>query len=68
MLLSFILAQSDNTLFYLVPLAIGISLVYSASRYEMTSRILARAVRLCFTIVGFMALVLVVLMTLHVSL
>ncbi len=62
-----ILAMGDNTLFYLIPLAIGISLVYSASRYELTSRIISRAVRLCFTIVGFMTLVLILLMVLHVS-
>ncbi len=49
---------------YLLPLAAGISLVYSASRYELTSRIVARAVRLFATIVGFMLVVLVVLMLL----
>ena len=29
-----LLAQSENILWYILPLAVGISLVYSASRYE----------------------------------
>jgi hypothetical protein len=44
-----------NVSWYLIPLAAAISLVYSASRYELPDRILHRAVRLFFTIVGCMA-------------
>ena len=42
---------------YLVPLAAMISLVYSASRYELPEKILSRAARLFGQIIGFMALV-----------
>jgi hypothetical protein len=53
-----------NVLWYLFPLAAVISLVYSASRYELTERILQRAGRLFVTIVVFMAIVLVILLLL----
>ena len=53
---TFLLAQVDlNVSWYLLPLAAVISLVYSASRYELPERIVRRAVRLFFTIVGCMA-------------
>ena len=39
---------------YLLPLAMAISLVYSASRYELPERILGRAIRLFLQIAGFM--------------
>ena len=45
-------------LWFLPPLILIISLVYSASRYETPSRILGRAARLCLQIAGFMAVVL----------
>lgn len=48
----------------LVPLAIVISLVYSASRYEMPSKILHRAGRMFLTIMIFMGVVFVLLNTL----
>lgn len=57
--LPLLLAQS--VVWLSVPLAAAISLVYSASRYELTSRIVTRAARLFFTITGFMGAVLVVL-------
>ena len=38
------LLAAQNVLWYLLPLAIAISLVYSASRFEMPDRILHRAV------------------------
>ena len=41
---------------YLVPLSAVISLVYSASRYELPSKVLIRAARLFGQIVGFMAI------------
>jgi uncharacterized phage infection (PIP) family protein YhgE len=48
-----LLAQANVT-WYMVPLAMAISLVYSASRYELPEYILARAFRLFLQIVGFM--------------
>ena len=52
------LVINSNTMLYLLPLSAAISLVYSASRFELTSRVLRRAGRLFVTIVGFMLLVL----------
>ena len=46
---------------YLFPLAIVISLIYSASRYELPSKILSRAGRMFLTIMIFMGIVFVVL-------
>lgn len=56
-----LLAESENILWYLLPLAVCISLVYSASRYEEQESILRRAVRLFFQITIFMAVVFAVL-------
>lgn len=47
------LAQANVT-WYMLPLALAISLVYSASRYELPEHILWRAFRLFLQIVGFM--------------
>jgi len=52
-----LLAAQTNVTWYLLPLAAVISLVYSASRYELPERILRRAVRLFLTIVIFMTIV-----------
>ena len=49
---------------YLFPLTIVISLIYSASRYELPSKILSRAGRMFLTIMIFMGIVFVVLDTL----
>ncbi len=46
---------------YLIPLAAVISLVYSASRYELPGKIVSRAARLFGQILGFMAIVFAVL-------
>ena len=59
MLSSLLLAQAPQlghvtATWYLLPLAMAISLVYSASRYELPERILGRAIRLFLQIVGFM--------------
>jgi hypothetical protein len=58
MFASLLLAQAPlapvNATWYLLPLAMAISLVYSASRYELPERILGRAIRLFLQIVGFM--------------
>ena len=54
--------MTDASLMWLlIPLAGSISLVYSASRYELTSRILRRAGRLFCSIMGFMIVAYVVL-------
>ena len=55
-----LLAQANVT-WYLLPLALAISLVYSASRYELPERILGRAIRLFLQIVGFMGAAFLVL-------
>jgi hypothetical protein len=52
---------SVGRLWFLLPLIVVISLVYSASRYEMPDRILRRAGRLGLQIAGFMAVVLALL-------
>lgn len=64
----FLLAADINTFWYLFPLAVVISLVYSASRYEMPERILRRASRLFVTITVFMGVVLAVLLLLSFNL
>lgn len=64
----FLLAAAQNTTWYMLPLAGAISLVYSASRYELPERILRRAARLFLTITGFMLVVFVVLWLLSANL
>lgn len=63
-----LLAVAQNTTWYVLPLAGAISLVYSASRYELTERILRRASRLFLTITGFMSAVFVILWLLSANL
>jgi hypothetical protein len=53
--------RSIHRTWFLIPLVIVVSLVYSASRYEMPERIIRRALRLFLTITSFMAVVFVVL-------
>ncbi|HLJ10133.1 MAG TPA: hypothetical protein VKU82_03035 [Planctomycetaceae bacterium] len=58
---TFVLAASDGSisrLWFLLPLIVIVSLVYSASRYESPGRIFRRAGRLCLQITFFMAAVL----------
>lgn len=45
-----------NAAWYMLPLALAISLVYSASRYELPEYILQRALRLFLQIVVFMCI------------
>ncbi len=52
--ISLTFAQISVT-WYLLPLALVISLVYSASRYELPERILRKAGRLFITIMVFMS-------------
>ena len=64
-----LLALADvNKTWFLIPLAISISLVYNASRYELPSKILRRAAKLFAMIMGSMAVVLGVLLILSMSL
>lgn len=56
-----LLAESENILWYILPIAVGVSLVYSASRYEETESILRRATKLFFQITIFMFVVFCVL-------
>lgn len=58
---SLLLLAQANVTWYLLPMAMAISLVYSASRYELPERILSRAVRLFLQIVGFMGLAFLIL-------
>ena len=60
-LATLVLAQTNNLTWYLVPLAMVVSLVYSASRFELPDRILRRTVWLFLQIIGFMAVVFAVL-------
>jgi cation transport ATPase len=55
-------------LWHLLPLAAVVSLVYSASRYELTERILRRAARLFVQILVFMAAVFFLLWALSLGL
>ena len=48
---------------YALPLIVVVSLVYAATRHELMGPILAHAVRIGVWIVGFMAIVLAVLLT-----
>lgn len=56
-----LLAARPNVTWFLFPLALAISLVYSASRYEERETILRRAARLFVTIILFMTVVFVLL-------
>jgi hypothetical protein len=56
-LATLLLVQVTNLTWYLLPLAMVVSLVYSASRFELPDRILRRAVWLFIQIIGFMAIV-----------
>ncbi len=63
-----LLAVAGGTVWYVIPLAAAISLVYSASRYELPERVIQRAIRLFLQITGFMACVLVALWLLSYNL
>lgn len=60
-LATLLFAQTTNLTWYLLPLAMIVSLIYSTSRFELPDRILRRAVWLFFQIIGFMAIVFAVL-------
>jgi len=50
-----------NQLWYAVPLIVSISLVYGATRHESMAPILNNAVRAATWIVGFMAMIFLIL-------
>jgi len=52
---------TPGRLWFLLPLIVIVSLVYSASRYESPGRILRRAGRLGLQIAGFMTVILALL-------
>lgn len=51
----------NNGLWYALPLIIAVSLVYAATRHEYIGPILAHALRFGAWIVGFMAIIFVIL-------
>jgi hypothetical protein len=51
-----------NRMWYSLPLIVVISLVYAATRHELMAPILEHAVRFGLWVIGFMAVVFVVLM------
>ena len=56
-----ILLATINRLWYALPLIVSVSLVYAATRHEEVKPILEHAGRTAIWIIGFMAVVLVVL-------
>jgi len=52
----------DNRLWYAVPLIVAVSLVMAATRHEVMEPILRHAVHNAVWIVGFMAIVFVILL------
>ncbi len=52
---------SHNQLWYLFPLVVTVSLVYGATRHELMKPILANAFHTAFWILGFMAVIFLVL-------
>ena len=69
---SFLLLAADAKMiqrtWFLFPLVVVVSLVYSASRYEASDQILRRAFRLFLTILGFMGVVFALLFVLSYGL
>jgi hypothetical protein len=63
-----VLLAHTNITWYLLPLAAAISLVYNASRYEDSARILRQAGKTFLTILFFMAVILGVLYVLSYNL
>jgi len=55
-------AVGTNDLWYTVPLIVAVSLVYSATRHELTAPILAHAARIGLWIIGFMAVIFALLL------
>jgi hypothetical protein len=61
----FLLAVAGiNDMWYALPLVVAVSLVYSATRHEQMGPILVHALRIGLWILGFMAVIFVVLLLL----
>jgi hypothetical protein len=62
--MTYLLAASlwENQLWYLFPLVVSVSLVYGATRHELMRPILANALHTAVWILGFMAVIFVVLL------
>lgn len=58
----------DELTWYIIPLTLGIALVYNTSRYELPTRILKRAARMFLTILLGMGALYAVLSFLSVRL
>jgi hypothetical protein len=56
-----VLASGMHVAWYLLPLAVAVSLVYSATRFEYPPQILRRSLRLFLTILVSMAAVFAIL-------
>ena len=56
-----LITNTINKMWYAVPLIIAVSLVYSATRHEEMAPIFTHAVRIGIWIVGFMAVIFVIL-------
>ncbi len=61
-------AGHANITWHLIPMAAAISLVYSASRYELTGRIITRAIRLFAPILVIMGAAFLLLLALSYNL
>ena len=51
-----------NDLWFALPLIVSVSLVYAATRHELMAPILQHALRVAIWIVGFMAVIFVVIL------
>ncbi len=58
---SYLLASSTSLLLHAIPVILAISLVYGATRHELVGPILHNAYRTVVWIVGFMAVIFVIL-------
>ena len=58
-------AVGISDMWYTVPLIVAVSLVYSATRHEEMAPILTHAVRIGVWIVGFMAVIFVILLLIN---
>ncbi len=56
-----VLAANMNATWWLLPLAVTVSLVYNATRYELPEKILQRSLKMGLAITGFMGGALVLL-------
>ena len=67
-MLAVLAALPHNRLLYALPLVVAVSLVYGATRHELMKPILQHALRAATWIVGFMAIIFLVLLLVSWSL